>query len=146
MPSGRTLTDRHIAELAELYSWRHHGGAPRVTAEGYTDGFPAHVLVRAGRLVFVAIARPGLAAPEREWAEDIAAVRAVEIHVVERGELRRLTSVLRPGAPSSGEPRAPPAMPFPPKNVRPSHRGGRRKQPSQAPPNQEEQCEGPTSS
>lgn len=111
MPSGRTLTDRHIAELAELYGWRHHHAPPSLTAEGYTDGFPSHVLLRAGRLVFVAIAGPTgkLVRPEDAWAQELLEVTAVEMCVVPRGELRPLSHLLRTDEPravsAAGEPR-----------------------------------------
>lgn len=128
MPSARTLTDRHIAELAELYGWRHHHGTPSLTAAGYADGFPPHVLWREGRLVFITIAAPGLTGPAAAWASGLAEVRSVGIHVVARGDLRALTGLLRPDQPSAAnaEPRAPPEPQT--KDVRPSQRGGRRRQ------------------
>lgn len=128
MPSGRTRTDHHIAELAELYGWRHHYAGPSLTAGGYTDGFPSHVLLRAEHLVFLAVAGRGMTAPEEMWVHGLAAVTTVEMHVVGRGELRPVTRLLRPDdSPAAlqpeAEPRAPPARGKPKKNVRPRAAG-----------------------
>ena len=149
----RTETNRRIGDLAETFGWsHHHTRCPGLTRDGHADGFPAHVLLRGHRLVFVAIAggRATLIPPERRWVEELAEVTLVEALVVERGELGLLTGALRPDRPRAGPPRAesraPTAEPASTRNVRPSHRGGRRKQRSQAPTSQEEACEGPRSS
>lgn len=130
VPPSRTLTDRHVAELADLYGWRHHRGAASVTLDGYADGFPTHVLLRAGRLVFITItgATGALTPPQAAWTAELSAVTTVEARAIQRGELRTLTLLLRAGPASS-----------PRKPGRPPRAGGGRRKPSQAPPHQEEQ-------
>lgn len=131
----RTEIDQHIAQLAELWGWRHHHGPPSLTLDGRTDGFPPHVLAdEDGRLVFVAIAPShNLAAPEAAWAQLLANAGSIEVHVVGR-ELRSLTHRLRPSAADS-EPRAPPGG-TEDKDVRPGTSGAdvRSNAPRQAPP------------
>jgi hypothetical protein len=59
------------------------------------------VLLRAGRLVFIALAGPTGATtrPEHARVQDLTTATTVEVHVVPRGELRTLTRLLRPTGP-----------------------------------------------
>ena len=96
--SSRGEIFRHLADIARLYGWRYHRSSPSLTPEGYTDGFPSSVLVRDGRLVFVAISGRKLTPPEAAWADELSRVSTVEMHVIRRENLAALTHALRPGA------------------------------------------------
>lgn len=148
-------TEQAIGDLAELFGWRHHQGRFQgLTRVGYADGFPADVLLRGHRLLFVTIAgaHGALTPPERRWLDEIASVTSVETLVIQRDDLHPLTRALRPtddGQPlvAGDDSRAPPfgSRRSDNNSVRPSQRNGRQK-PHQASTQQEEACEGPTSS
>jgi hypothetical protein len=96
-PPGRTEIERYIAELAELWGWRHHRTCPSLTLAGYADGFPGDVLLREGKLIFLVIATPrgSLTPPIAAWAKELEQVVAVEIFVIQRDDLRPLARALR---------------------------------------------------
>jgi hypothetical protein len=93
MPSQalpRSETERHIAELAVAFGWRHHRTrCSGLTREGFADGFPHDVLIRDGHLLFVFIARPSgaLKGPEAAWAVDLEAITSAEVLIAGRDGL-----------------------------------------------------------
>jgi hypothetical protein len=96
-PPTRPEVERHIRDLAELHGWRHHHARfAGLTRDGYADGFPPDVALRDGRLLFIAIcgARGALTMPEMRWAQELEAVQAFEMHVVQRGDLSSLSRSL----------------------------------------------------
>jgi hypothetical protein len=96
-PPTRNEIERHISDLAETYGWRHHHTrCSGLTREGYADGFPSDVLIRDGRLAFIAItdSKALLTPPEARWAHDLSRAPSVELHVVERRALKALTRAL----------------------------------------------------
>ena len=99
--ASRAEIERQIGDLAVAFGWRYHQArCLGLTRAGYADGFPGHVLLRDGRLVFITIAGSAgaLIPPEAAWAKELGAVVTVEMHVVQRDDLRALTRVLRPQA------------------------------------------------
>lgn len=110
---GRTSTRaeiaRHISDVAAAFGWRHHHSrCTGVTRDGYADGFPPDVLLRDGRLVFVAVCgRNGLlTAPQADWAAELDAVSTVEVLMVRRDGLRALARALEPRSQTKAAPRA----------------------------------------
>ena len=95
-PLSRSEIQRHLADIAGLYGWLYHRSSPSLTLDGYADGFPAGVLVRQGRLLFVALSGERLTPPELAWAEQLAGVSSVQLHTVRRDDLSALTEALRP--------------------------------------------------
>jgi hypothetical protein len=144
---SRAELERHIGDLAEAFGWRHHRArCPGLTRDGYLDGFPRDVLVRDGRLVFIAIRGAGaLSRPEAAWAAELAPVETVEMHVIERGDLPSVARMLCPTNPST-EPRAPPAPRRAEERRPPRDSGADVADPPSRPTSQEEACKGPPAS
>lgn len=92
--SSRATFERHVAEVAKLYSWRHHRGGATLTLDGYTDGFPQHVLLRGRRLLFLTIDDDLLPA-EARWIDELAAAVVVEPRLVTVTDLSSVTELLR---------------------------------------------------
>lgn len=95
--ASHSEVERLIGDLALTFGWRHHHArCPGLTRGGYADGFPADVLVRDGRLLFVAIAgrRGQLIEPTRHWLEELAAVEVIDALEVNRGDLQSLWAAL----------------------------------------------------
>lgn len=89
----RSDVDRHISELALASGWRHHRArCVGRTRDGYADGFPLDVLVRAGRLVFIVAG--SLTPAEHAWATELADVTTVEVFTVDRADLGPLGRML----------------------------------------------------
>ena len=150
MTPSRSELQQHIAQAAELFGWHlHRSRRPALAADGYPDGFPNEVLIRDGRLVFIALAsRSGrLSRRETRWLDELGSARSVETHVFRPQELAQVSAALRP-RPTSVEEQAPPRRKrrASNKDVRPTARGGRQEQSSQAPTSKEEACEGPAAS
>jgi hypothetical protein len=94
----RREVERHIADLARAYGWRHHRArCPGLTAEGYADGFPLDVLLRDGRLLFVAIRGATLSRPQTAWLEELVSVTAIDVLVVDTADPAPLARALASG-------------------------------------------------
>jgi len=117
--ASRSEFERQIADLALTFGWRHyHTHCAGRTRDGYAHGFPRDVLLRDGRLAFIAVRRTGgtLALPETRWARELAEISTVEMHILEAGDLRSLMGVVQPQPDGAGsltrlpqlDPRAPP--------------------------------------
>lgn len=96
--------ERYISELAELWDWRHHKARQSHTPAGYADGFPADVVLRQGRLIFITVAAPSrvLIPPAAAWIRELESVVAVEVLVIQRNDLRFLTRALQPPGKTDG--------------------------------------------
>lgn len=96
--ASRTELERHLADLAETFGWRHHRTrCPGLTRDGYADGFPGDTLLLDERLVFVSIlgSRGALTTPESRWIEELSQVRSVEVRTFGRDDLAGIAAVLR---------------------------------------------------
>jgi hypothetical protein len=94
---SRRDLEKHIANLARLFGWRHHHDVGGRTAQGYADGFPSETLIRRDRLMFAFLTsrRGGLIPPEQAWLEALRDVTTVEVHAFGPGDTADVSDVLR---------------------------------------------------
>jgi|SRR5579871_1611757 len=93
--TNRAALARDLHELAAFYGWRRHDHTGR-TSEGHSDGFPAEVLLRGERLLFVEFTdgRGVLIPPAREWFAALAAVSAIDTFVLGPDDAEALAQML----------------------------------------------------